>query len=38
MKMHPFYETMTKVWDEVVELNRTHKLVNVFPDRVEGIN
>jgi hypothetical protein len=29
---------MNKFWNDSLELNQTHKLVNVFVDRVEGIN
>jgi predicted nuclease of predicted toxin-antitoxin system len=38
MKMNEFYATMNKLWNDSLELNQTHKLVNVFVDRVEGIN
>jgi predicted nuclease of predicted toxin-antitoxin system len=37
MKMKPFFETITKLWDDIVEINNGHKLVNVFIDRIEGI-
>ncbi len=37
MKMNPFFETIIKVWDDVVEMNKEHKLVNVFTDRIEAI-
>jgi predicted nuclease of predicted toxin-antitoxin system len=37
MKMNPFFETITKLWDGIVEMNKDHKLVNVFIDRIEGI-
>ncbi|TRX36767.1 hypothetical protein FNW52_05880 [Flavobacterium sp. ZT3R18] len=37
MKMKPFFETITKLWDDIVEINKDHKLVNVFIDRIEGI-
>jgi predicted nuclease of predicted toxin-antitoxin system len=37
MKMNPFFETITKLWDSIVEMNKDHKLVNVFIDRIEGI-
>lgn len=37
MKMKPFFDTINKVWNEVVEMNKEHKLVNVFTDRIEGI-
>ncbi len=34
MKMKNFY---FNVWDDVLEMNANHKLVNVFIDRIEGI-
>lgn len=38
MKMNEFFGTMNKLWKDILEINHTHKLVNVFVDRVEGIN
>jgi hypothetical protein len=38
MKMNEFFATMNKLWNDTLEINQTHKLVNVFVDRVEGIN
>jgi predicted nuclease of predicted toxin-antitoxin system len=37
MKINQFYNAIFKVWDDVLELNAGHKLVNVFQDRIEGI-
>ena len=37
MKMKEFFGTINKVWHEVILLNETHKLVNVFRDRIEAI-
>jgi predicted nuclease of predicted toxin-antitoxin system len=37
MKMRDFFTVMTTVWQDTVELSETHKLVNVFRDRIEGI-
>ena len=37
MKMKPFFDTINKVWNDVVEMNKEYKLVNVFTDRIEGI-
>ncbi|MCZ8198607.1 MAG: DUF5615 family PIN-like protein [Flavobacterium sp.] len=37
MKMKPFYENISLVWDKIIEMNSNHKLVNVFTDRIEGI-
>lgn len=36
-KMNEFYKIINKVWNDVLELNSTHKLVNVFSQRIEGI-
>jgi predicted nuclease of predicted toxin-antitoxin system len=38
LKMKDFYSHINSVWKDVLELNTTHKLVNVFKDRIEGIN
>jgi predicted nuclease of predicted toxin-antitoxin system len=38
MKMSEFFIVMTKLWDDSIKINETHKLVNVFVDRIEGIN
>jgi predicted nuclease of predicted toxin-antitoxin system len=38
MKLKPFCAAISAVWDQVLVLNQTHKLVNVFLDRIEGIN
>jgi predicted nuclease of predicted toxin-antitoxin system len=37
LKMNPFFELMTKLWNDAAEMNKSHKLVNVFNDRIEGI-
>jgi predicted nuclease of predicted toxin-antitoxin system len=37
MKMNPFFDLVTKLWIDIVEMNGSHKLVNVFKDRIEGI-
>jgi len=37
-KMKEFYKIINQVWEDVLKLNKTHKLVNVFSNRVEGIN
>ena len=34
MKMKPFFETITKLWDDIIYMNEDHKLVNVFIDRI----
>ena len=38
LKMRDFFLLITKVWDQIKVLNRDYKLVNVFQDRIEGIN
>jgi predicted nuclease of predicted toxin-antitoxin system len=37
MKMREFFTIMTTTWNDITELNQTHKLVNVFRDRIEAI-
>jgi predicted nuclease of predicted toxin-antitoxin system len=37
MKMKDFHANICNVWDSVLEINVNHKLVNVFMDRIEGI-
>ena len=37
MKMREFFNVMTAIWDDVTELSDTHKLINVFRDRIEAI-
>lgn len=37
MKMNAFFDLITKLWNDVLEMNNDHKLVNVFADRIEGI-
>jgi predicted nuclease of predicted toxin-antitoxin system len=37
LKMKTFYEQISIVWDQILEMNVNHKLVNVFIDRIEGI-
>lgn len=38
LKMKDFHKLVFAIWPIVLTLNETHKLVNVFKDRVEGIN
>ncbi len=38
LKMKDFFNRMTEVWPEVIKLNQDYKLVNIFIDRIEGIN
>ena len=35
--MKEFFTKMNSILNEVLELNKTHKLINVFKDRIEGI-
>ncbi len=37
MKMREFFTVTTAIWDDVMELSQSHKLVNVFRDRIEAI-
>ncbi len=37
LKMREFFAAMNTVWDEVLELNKGHKLVTIFSDRLEAI-
>lgn len=38
MKIKELNIFLSKIWGEVLELNKNYKLVNVFLDRLEGIN
>lgn len=38
LKMKDFYNRMHEVWPEVLKLNQNFKLINIFIDRIEGIN
>jgi predicted nuclease of predicted toxin-antitoxin system len=37
MRIKEFREKLLAVWNDVCELSQTHKLVNVFNDRIEAI-
>lgn len=37
MKIKDFQAMMFKVWEDVLTLNKDHKLVNVFLERIEAI-
>ncbi len=37
LKMKPFFIVINKLWSEILGINSNHKLVNVFIDRIEGI-
>ncbi len=38
LKMNEFFKVLTNLWEQIQELNINYKLVNVYSDRVEGIN
>lgn len=38
MRMNSFFSIITKIWPDVLAMSETHKLVNVFQDRIEGID
>ncbi|MCG8328590.1 MAG: DUF5615 family PIN-like protein [Chitinophagales bacterium] len=38
VKMKQFYELIAYRWDDICELSKEYKLVNVFSDRIEGID
>lgn len=37
MKMREFFDIISKVWDDILILNKDYKLVNVFKDRIEAL-
>lgn len=37
MDMRSFHEAIARCWDEVLNMNTTHKLVIVHADRIEGV-
>ena len=37
LKMRDFFMAINSVWEEAVELNKGHKLVTIFRDRLEAI-
>lgn len=38
LKFNEFFKILTDNWTEIQNLNAKYKLVNVFRDRIEGIN
>ncbi len=38
MKIKELYQTLNAIWIEVLQLSEKNKLVNVFKERIEGIN
>jgi predicted nuclease of predicted toxin-antitoxin system len=37
MKMRDLHQTLSNVWAEVCALSERHRLLRVYPDRIEGI-
>jgi len=37
VSMKEFYNTIVSCWDEVLKLNETHKLVNVYNNKIEAV-
>ena len=38
MRGREFHALLARVWPRVETLLKTHKLINVYPDRVEGVH
>ena len=38
LRLNEFYKLINTVWPKIIELNKEYKLVNVYKDRIEGIN
>ena len=38
LKMKDFHNLMTNIWDEILSMSKTNKLVNVYKNKLEGIN
>ena len=37
MKIRQLHDILSRIWPEIIELNKEYKLVSVFADRIEGI-
>lgn len=37
VSMKEFHRLINAYWEEVIEMSKSHKLVNVFKDKIEGI-
>ena len=37
LKMQEFHRAISRVWERVCVLSESHRLVNVYPDRLEAI-
>ena len=38
LKMREFHQLLSTLWQDVCELSQQYKLVQVYPDRLEGID
>ena len=38
LKMNEFHELISQIWLDIEEMTKNYKLVNVYRDRIEGIN
>ncbi|MEX0811216.1 MAG: DUF5615 family PIN-like protein [Chitinophagales bacterium] len=38
MKMNDFFNTLSKVWGDVIKISETNKLVSVYIDRIEAVS
>ena len=38
MKMKQFFEKINMLWSDILLLNQSHKLANVFSNRIEGVS
>lgn len=38
LKMKDFHKLINRIWNDVLKLSLTNKLVNVYLDKIEGIN
>lgn len=37
LKIKQLNDALSAIWPDIIALNKTHKLINIFPDRIEGI-
>jgi len=37
MRLAEFNQTVSQLWQVIAQISETHKLVNVFTDRIEAI-
>lgn len=37
LRMRDFHKLLQQIWPQVLVLNATHRLLTVYPDRIEGI-